>query len=136
MDTMQRSDEISIALERDLVTARNQVRLHAKQAGLGLVDETKLITAASELTRNMLNYAGGGRVLIEQVFRNDSTGVKITFEDHGPGIPDINLALTDGYSSHQGLGLGLPGSRRLVDEFSIDSEVGRGTKIAVTKWKR
>lgn len=129
-------DNLPIGEENDLVAARNRVRLHAKEAGMGLVDETKLITAASELSRNMLIYAGGGLMCIEQVSNEQIRGVRITFEDHGPGIADLDLALTDGYSSQQGLGLGLPGSRRLVDDFSITTAVGKGTKIVVTKWKK
>lgn len=130
------SESLSVSEEADLLTARNKVRLYAREAGLGLVDETRLTTAASELARNMLLYAGGGHVFIEHVTIAEAKGVRISFEDHGPGIVDLNLALADGYSTINGLGLGLPGSRRLVDEFEIASEVGRGTRVVVTKWKK
>lgn len=136
MATKCQSDSALISDEADLVAIRNTVRSYAKDAGLGLVDETKLITAASELARNMLLYAGGGTALIEQLVDAGASGVRITFEDRGPGIADLDLALTDGYSSVNGLGLGLPGSRRLVDEFDISTQVGQGTRIVVTKWKR
>ncbi|HEY9757659.1 MAG TPA: anti-sigma regulatory factor [Oculatellaceae cyanobacterium] len=130
------NESLTVANENDLVATRYKVRIYAKEAGLGLVDETKLITAASELTRNMLNYAGGGYVCIEHVTDTDTRGVRISFEDHGPGIVDLDLALTDGYSTVKSLGLGLPGARRLVDEFEIISKKGEGTRVVVTKWKR
>ncbi|HEY9791926.1 MAG TPA: anti-sigma regulatory factor [Candidatus Obscuribacterales bacterium] len=133
---ISQTEQLSVLQETDLVSIRNKVRLHAQQAELGLVDETKLITAASELTRNMLIYAGGGGVAIEQLDRADVKGVRIAFEDKGPGIADIGLAMTDGYSSMHSLGLGLPGARRLVDEFEISSKPGEGTRVVITKWKR
>ena len=130
------NETLPVYEEADLVLARHKVRIYAKDVGLGLVDETKLITAASELARNMLLYAGGGKVSVEFVTTNDAKGVRISFEDHGNGIKDLSLALTDGYSSSNGLGLGLPGARRLVDEFDIKSQLGEGTLIVITKWKR
>lgn len=133
---MCQSESLSVFQEVDLAAIRDKVRLYAKEAGMGLVDETKLITAASELTRNMLLYAGGGQVCIEHVTAAEATGVKIIFEDRGPGIVDLALALTDGYSTKNSLGLGLPGARRLVDEFGITSQKGEGTKVVITKWKR
>lgn len=133
---MGQSEIVTVSADADLVLTRNRVRAFAKHAGMGLVDETKLITAASELTRNMLLYAGGGSVSIENVESEEKTGVRIVFEDVGPGISDLTLALTDGYSSANSLGLGLPGARRLVDEFDIKSQPGQGTRIMVTKWKR
>ncbi len=136
MTTVSRNETLSISEEIDVVMARNKVRLFAKEAGLGLVDETKLITAASELTRNMLLYANGGTISIEHVSVAETAGVRIRFEDCGPGIVDLALAMTDGYSSNNGLGLGLPGARRLVDEFQINTKKGEGTVIVVTKWKR
>lgn len=136
MAMLRQTEKLSVFEENDLSSTRNKVRSYAREAGLGLVDETKLITAASELTRNMLLYAGGGCVFIEQVRSDGAIGIRITFEDNGPGIADLDLAMSDGYTSAQGLGLGLPGSRRLVDEFSINSEIGRGTKVVVTKWKK
>jgi serine/threonine-protein kinase RsbT len=100
-----------------------------------LVDQTKLVTAASELARNALEHGGGGNMRIEAMRNGARQGLRLTFEDHGPGIPDVSLALKDGYSSGGGMGLGLSGSRRLVNEFEIQSEVGKGTKVAVARWK-
>ena len=136
MATTCPSESILVRQEADLVATRNKVRQYAKNAGLGLVDETKLITAASELARNMILYAGSGSVFIELITSRMSTGVRVTFEDHGPGIDDLALAMTDGYSTSQGLGLGLPGAKRLVDEFEINTQKGQGTRVIVTKWKR
>lgn len=133
---MSQNERLLVSQEADLVAIRNKVRWYAKEAGMGLLDETKLVTAASELTRNMLLYAGGGQVCIEHVTVFETTGVKIIFEDRGPGIVDLDLALTDGYSTKNSLGLGLPGARRLVDEFGITSQKGEGTQVVVTKWKR
>jgi serine/threonine-protein kinase RsbT len=101
---------------------------------MGLVNQTKLITAASELVRNMLRYAEKGTVLIEVISRGRDSGIRLTFEDRGPGIADIGQALKDGYSTGKSLGLGLPGARRLVNEFDIQSEVGKGTKVTIVKW--
>jgi len=102
---------------------------------MSLVNQTKLITAASELSRNMLRYAGGGAVLIEIVNGQRQNGVRVTFSDTGPGIPDIDKAMKDGFSTGKSLGLGLPGARRLVNDFDIKSTVGKGTTITITKWK-
>ena len=101
---------------------------------MGLVNQTKLITAASELVRNMLRYGHGGIVLIEVVSRGRDNGIRLTFKDEGPGIKDISMALKDGYSTGKSLGLGLPGTKRLVNEFDIKSEVGKGTKVTIIKW--
>ena len=103
--------------------------------GFGLVDQTKMITAASELARNTLIYGGGGLARFEVLRAGPRQGLRVTFEDEGPGIPDIELALRDGYTTGHGLGLGLSGSRRLVNEFAIESRVGAGTRVAITKWK-
>lgn len=119
----------------DIVTVRQIVRRWAIDAGLGLVDQTKLVTAASELARNAVGYGGGGTVGLELLEDGGRRGVRLTFEDHGPGIPDIALALTDGYTTGTGMGLGLGGSRRLVNEFEIDSAPGRGTRVTVARWK-
>lgn len=102
---------------------------------MGLVNQTKLITAASELVRNMLKYGKGGKVTIEIISKGRDNGVRLVFEDKGPGIPDLNLALKDGYSTGKSLGLGLPGAKRLVSEFDLKSEVGKGTTVTVIKWK-
>jgi len=119
----------------DIVTVRQVVRRWAIDAGLGLVDQTKLVTAASELARNAVGYGGGGTAGLELLEDGGRRGVRLTFEDHGPGIPDVALALTDGYTTGTGMGLGLGGSRRLVNEFEIDSAPGRGTRVTVARWK-
>src|SRR3984957_20411101 len=130
-------DELPIRTGDDVVRVRQQVRNTAAETGLSLVDQTKLITAASELARNSLVHGGGGTARIE-VVKSDKgrRGVKIGFDDKGPGIADLELALTDGWTSGNGLGLGLSGARRLVDEFELKSEPGVGTHIMVTKWSR
>ncbi|WP_308012100.1 anti-sigma regulatory factor [Actinacidiphila acidipaludis] len=120
----------------DVVKARQAVRVLAQEARLSLVDQTKLVTAASELARNTLSYGGGGTMRASIVTRGTSTGVKVVFSDQGPGIPDLDLALTDGWSSGRGMGLGLSGARRLADEFTLDSAPGKGTTVSVLKWAR
>lgn len=118
----------------DVVGARHLVRAQTKEMGFGLVDQTRLTTVASELTRNILLYAGEGKMILDQVINGTETSLKIDFIDEGPGIPDVELAMKDGYTSGEGLGNGLPGSKRLVDEFRIVSEPGKGTRITVIKW--
>jgi serine/threonine-protein kinase RsbT len=121
----------------DVVRVRQQVRTAAAENGLSLVDQTKLVTAASELARNTLVHGGGGVAQIEAVKSpTGRAGVKLHFTDEGPGITDIGLALTDGWTSGTGLGLGLSGARRLVDEFELDSKPGAGTSVTVVKWSR
>ena len=120
----------------DVVRVRQQVRTRAQRVRLSLVDQTKLVTAASELARNTLVHGGGGFACVEEVHDGRRAGVRASFHDSGPGIPDLTLALADGWSSGQGLGLGLSGARRLVDQFDLDTEVGRGTVVTVVKWKR
>ncbi len=130
-------DELPIRSGDDVVRVRQQVRSAAAENGLSLVDQTKLVTAASELARNTLVHGGGGIARVEVVKSpTGRTGVKLHFADEGPGIADIGLALTDGWSSGTGLGLGLSGTRRLVDEFELDSQPGVGTRVIVTKWSR
>jgi serine/threonine-protein kinase RsbT len=130
-------DELPIQSGDDVVRVRQQVRVTAADNGLSLVDQTKLVTAASELARNTLVYGGGGVARIDVVKSpNGRAGVKLTFADEGPGIPDIDLALTDGWTSGGGLGLGLSGARRLVDEFELTSKPGAGTSVTVVKWTR
>ena len=119
----------------DIVNVRQIVRKIAIQTGFNLVDQTKIITAASELARNTVVYGGGGSLRIENVNLNGRYGIKLIFEDRGPGIADIELALKDGYTTGQGLGMGLSGARRLSNEFEIESKVGQGTRVAITKWK-
>lgn len=130
-----RHEVLPLQSQGDIVTVRQVVRRWAIDAGLGLVDQTKLVTAASELARNAVGYGGGGTVRLELLEDGVRRGVRLTFEDHGPGIPDIALALTDGYTTGTGMGLGLGGSRRLVNDFEIDSAPGRGTRVTVARWK-
>jgi serine/threonine-protein kinase RsbT len=130
------TERITVTTDQDVVRVRQLVRSVAVTAKLSLVDQTKLVTAASELARNTLVYGGGGTVEVSQVDNGRRRGIKIVFADQGPGIPDLDLALTDGYTSGGGLGLGLSGARRLVDEFDIDTKLGEGTSVTVTKWCR
>jgi serine/threonine-protein kinase RsbT len=127
---------MAIASSADVVGVRRLVRSAALEAGLSLVDQTKIVTAASELARNALVYAGGGDVRLELVEKGRKRGLKMTVDDEGPGIPDVEQALVDGWSTGTGLGLGLGGSRRLVDEFDLVSAPGKGTTVTVTKWAR
>jgi serine/threonine-protein kinase RsbT len=130
-------DELLIQSGDDVVRVRQQVRVIAADSGLSLVDQTKVVTAASELARNTLVHGGGGSARVEVVkSANGRAGVRVGFSDDGPGIADIDLALTDGWTSGAGLGLGLSGARRLVDEFELSSEAGRGTTVVVVKWSR
>jgi serine/threonine-protein kinase RsbT len=129
-------EEIAIRADEDVVRVRQLVRSYALQVKLSLVDQTKLVTATSELARNTLIYGGGGTARVEQVAEGHRKGVRASFHDDGPGIPDVTVALADGWSSGKGLGLGLGGAKRLVDQFDLDTEVGRGTDIAVVKWAR
>lgn len=127
-------DTIQVVKEQDAVFLKNRVKEVAVKIKMGLVNQTKLITAASELVRNMLRYGNGGQCIIEIVSRGRDNGVRVTFIDKGPGIPDINLALRDGYSTGKSLGLGLPGAKRLVNDFEIKSKVGEGTTVMILKW--
>ncbi|WP_433136975.1 ATP-binding protein [Actinomadura nitritigenes] len=130
-------EEAPLRSNDDVVRVRQLVRVAASAAGMSLVDQTKIVTAASELARNTLVYGGGGAVAIEQVTNpGGRAGIRITFRDEGPGIPDVDLALTDGWTSGSGLGLGLSGARKLADEFELDTETGRGTTVTVVKWAR
>jgi serine/threonine-protein kinase RsbT len=129
------TERLEIRSADDVVRVRQQTRTLAVEAGLSLVDQTKIITAASELARNTLDYGGGGEVRIEIVEDSGRRGVRLVFEDEGPGIADIQQALKDGFTSGAGLGLGLGGARRLSNEFAIDSTVGEGTKITILRWK-
>jgi serine/threonine-protein kinase RsbT len=130
-----RIERVDIRSSEDVVRVRQQTRTLAVEAGLSLVDQTKIITAASELARNTLDYGGGGEVRMEIVEAVGRRGVRLVFEDHGPGIADIEQALKDGFTSGSGLGLGLGGARRLSNEFAIESKSGIGTKITITRWK-
>ena len=132
---LQRSETMSIQSSADVVLVRQAVRQFALELGFSLVDQTKIVTAASELARNTLEYGGGGTVKLEALEEGIRRGLRLTFEDTGPGIPDIELALKDGFTTGGGLGMGLSGSKRLVNEFNIISQVGVGTCITITKWK-
>ena len=118
-----------------LVAVRQAVRAKAEELRFSLVDQTRIITAASELARNTLQHGGGGNMTIDIVENGTRRGLRLTFTDHGPGIPDLELAMKDGYTTAGGLGLGLSGSKRLVNEFAIRSKVGEGTEVTITKWK-
>jgi len=119
----------------DVVLVRQAVRKKAVSLGFGLVDQTKIVTASSELGRNMLVYGGGGTVLLDVVENERKTGLRVIFEDRGPGIQDIDLALSDGYTSGDGMGLGLGGAKRLSHEFEISSKPGEGTRVSILRWK-
>jgi len=130
-----RSDLVPIKNAGDIVAIRQLTRTRAVELGFGLVDQTKIVTAASELARNTLDYGLGGTVLIESLAEGIRKGLRLTFEDHGPGIADLEKALSDGYTTGGGLGLGLGGARRLMNDFSLDSEPGKGTRVRVTRWR-
>jgi serine/threonine-protein kinase RsbT len=129
------SGVLPIRSESDIVTARQMVRTLTRELKFSLVDQTKTITAASELSRNALVHGGGGHMRWEILQSGAKAGLRLHFEDEGPGIPDAKLALTDGWTTGQGMGLGLPGSKRLVNEFELHSIVGGGTRVSITKWK-
>ena len=124
-----------IVRDQDVIPFRNQVKEAAVKVGMGILNQTKLITAASELVRNLLKYGGGGTAEIEVVSNGRENGIRLIFSDKGPGIKDIDLAMKDGFSTGKSLGLGLPGTKRLVNEFNIQSTVGEGTTVTIIKWK-
>lgn len=130
-----RSESLEVRSASDVVTVRQVVRRWALDAGFSLVDQTKMITAASELARNTIDYGGGGVARLELLIEGNRRGLRVAFEDRGPGIPDIERALTDHFTTGNGLGLGLGGARRLVNEFDITSRVGEGTRVVITRWK-
>jgi serine/threonine-protein kinase RsbT len=135
MATTVRSERLDIRSSDDVVRVRQITRTLAIEAGLGLVDQTKIITAASELARNIIDYAGGGHVLLDIVDNSGKRGLRLCFEDKGPGIPDTETALKDGFTTGKGMGLGLGGAKRLSNEFAIVSKPGEGTKITIARWK-
>ncbi|MBN3758542.1 anti-sigma regulatory factor [Paraburkholderia sp. Tr-20389] len=127
--------EVGLRSDQEIVKLRQIVRDEAIAQGFSLVDQTKFVTAASELARNTLLYGGGGDATLNVLLNGTRKGIRLTFVDHGQGIPDIERALQDGFTSGSGLGLGLGGARRLCDEFEIQSEPGKGTTVSITKWK-
>ncbi len=130
-----KEQELKLASSEDVVLVRQAVRQWAADLGFSLVNQTKLVTAASELGRNAVLHGGGGSARIETVSRNGRSGIRVTFEDSGPGIADIEQAMKDGFTTGAGLGLGLGGAKRLSDEFEIQSRVGEGTRICVVRWR-
>lgn len=135
MMAVEKIETLQIASEQDVVTVRQTVKAWAAQQGLSIVDQTKIVTAASELGRNTLIYGGGGTATLEALVEGGRKGVRVTFDDKGPGIPNLDLAMQDGYTTGKGMGLGLSGSKRLVHEFHIRSLVGEGTTITIVRWK-
>jgi serine/threonine-protein kinase RsbT len=130
-----RTERFELRSGSDVVSIRQVVRTWAIEAGFTLVDQTKMVTAASELARNTIDYGGGGTANVELINDGNRRGLRVAFEDHGPGIPDIEKALTDHYTTGNGLGLGLGGARRLVNEFDLTSKIGEGTRVVITRWK-
>ena len=130
-----RTESLSLRAEQDVVLARQAVRKLTQELKFSLVDQTKMVTAASELARNTVIYGGGGVMKCELLVDGARNGLRLTFEDQGPGIPDLSLALKDGWTSGGGLGMGLSGAKRLVNEFDIASEVGKGTRVTIARWK-
>ena len=129
------ADSLPITTSEHVVIVRQAVRQRAIEIGFSLVDQTKIVTAASELARNAIQHGGGGRVVLEVVSDGIRRGLRLAFEDQGPGIADIQLAMKDGYSTAGGLGLGLSGAKRLSNEFAISSTPGSGTRVVITRWK-
>jgi len=132
---MTGEDTWPIRSSQDIVVVRQVVRMRAVELGFNLVDQTKIVTAASELARNAIDYGGGGTAHIQALHNGGRVGLQLSFEDKGPGIADIELALKDGYTTGDGLGLGLSGARRLSNEFEIQSRPGEGTRVTITRWK-
>jgi serine/threonine-protein kinase RsbT len=129
------SGESPLRSEHDIVMARQVVRKLSQELGFSLVDQTKMVTAASELARNALIYGRGGTMHWEKLQTGERTGLKLLFADEGPGIPNLDLAMTDGWTSGHGLGMGLTGAKRLVNEFDLDTKVGGGTRVTIARWK-
>ena len=133
---MDKTVELPLRAQEDVVSVRQSVRSHAVAIGLSLVDQTKLVTAASELARNTVVHGGGGTAKLEVIQESTRRGIRLTFDDQGPGIRDLEQALRDGYSTGNGLGLGLGGARRLTNEFAIESKPGVGTRVVITQWAK
>ena len=135
MSGTETSGEAPVRCERDIVLARQLVRKMAQTQGFSLVDQTKMVTAASELARNTLIYGGGGTMQWQMLVDAARKGLKLIFSDEGPGIPNLELAMSDGWTSGSGLGMGLSGAKRLVNEFDIQTQVGAGTRVSIARWK-
>jgi serine/threonine-protein kinase RsbT len=135
MVLVEKSEMMEVRASEDIVRVRQAVRTWSMEIGLSLLDQTKIVTAASELARNTLNYGGGGTATLVLLERDNRRGLQVIFEDRGPGIADLDLALKDGYTTGGGLGLGLSGARRLSNEFELTSSPGEGTRVAITRWK-
>jgi serine/threonine-protein kinase RsbT len=133
--SVTKSDEMPVRSEQHIVLVRQAVRKLTQELGFSLVDQTKMVTAASELARNTVVYGGGGSLLCETLLEGARKGLRLTFVDNGPGIADLSLAMKDGWTSGSGLGMGLSGAKRLVNEFDIHSEVGKGTRVRIARWK-
>jgi serine/threonine-protein kinase RsbT len=133
--TLERSELLEVRSAIDVMRVRQRMREWAVEAGFSLVDQTKVVTAASELARNTLEHGGGGTARVELLADGGRRGLRLICEDTGPGIADVQLALKDGYTSRGGLGLGLGGARRLVNDFAIESRLGEGTRVTITRWK-
>ena len=132
---MPDDETLPVRSSNDIVVVRQVVRMRAVEIGFNLVEQTKIVTAASELARNTIDHGGGGSARLQSLRNGGRAGLRLTFEDKGPGIPDIDLALKDGYTTGGGLGLGLSGARRLSNEFEIQSRPGEGTRVTITRWK-
>jgi len=133
---VDKTAELPLRAQEDVVSIRRVVRSHAVDIGLSLVDQTKLVTAASEIARNTVLHGGGGTLRLEVISNLNRQGLRMTFEDRGPGIPDIERAMQDGFTTGGGLGLGLGGAKRLTNEFSVESKPGEGTRVVITQWNK
>src|SRR5512134_1356554 len=132
---IEKNETVTLLSSEDIVHVRQKIRAAAVEIGFGLVDQTKIITAASELARNTVQHGGGGGMRLQMLRENNRRGLRLAFEDRGPGIPDVEQAMKDGYTSVDGLGLGLGGARRLSHEFQISSTLGEGTRVTITRWR-
>jgi serine/threonine-protein kinase RsbT len=135
MPSITKSDVLPLKAEHDIVLARQAVRKMTIELGFSLVEQTKMVTAASEIARNTLIYGGGGTLTWEMLLDGAKKGLRLRFEDKGPGIPNVDLAMTDGWTSGTGMGMGLTGAKRLVNEFDLDTRPGEGTRVTLTRWK-
>ena len=135
MPSITKTDVLPLKTEHDIVLARQAVRKLTQEQGFSLVEQTKMVTAASEIARNTVVYGGGGTLTWETLLDGAKKGLRLRFEDQGPGIPDVGLAMTDGWTSGTGMGMGLTGAKRLVNEFDLDTHPGKGTRVTLTRWK-